>query len=95
MPSFDVVSEIDHHEVTNAIDQANRELSLRLVVQYDDFSRAWQIDPLLTYRLSPCSVFYFGSSNDYWDLAPNVNSPSQWRLAARQFFMKIQYLLQT
>jgi cyclic-di-GMP-binding protein len=29
MPSFDVVSEIDGHEVTNAIDQANRELGQR------------------------------------------------------------------
>lgn len=29
MPSFDVVSELDRHEVTNAIDQANRELAQR------------------------------------------------------------------
>jgi cyclic-di-GMP-binding protein len=29
MPSFDTVSELDDHEVTNAIDQANRELSQR------------------------------------------------------------------
>jgi len=29
MPSFDVVSEVDFHEVTNALDQANRELSTR------------------------------------------------------------------
>lgn len=29
MPSFDVVSEIDMHEVTNAVDQANRELTTR------------------------------------------------------------------
>ncbi len=29
MPSFDVVSELDGHEVTNAIDQANRELAQR------------------------------------------------------------------
>lgn len=29
MPSFDVVSEIDHHELTNAIDQANREIAQR------------------------------------------------------------------
>jgi len=29
MPSFDVVSEIDMHEVTNAVDQANREISTR------------------------------------------------------------------
>jgi len=29
MPSFDVVSEVDMHEVTNAIDQANREVATR------------------------------------------------------------------
>jgi hypothetical protein len=29
MPSFDVVSELDGHEVTNAFDQANRELGQR------------------------------------------------------------------
>ena len=29
MPSFDVVSEVDMHEVTNAVDQANRELGTR------------------------------------------------------------------
>jgi uncharacterized protein YajQ (UPF0234 family) len=29
MPSFDVVSEVDMHEVTNAVDQANREVTNR------------------------------------------------------------------
>jgi uncharacterized protein YajQ (UPF0234 family) len=29
MPSFDVVSEIDLHELTNAVDQANREITNR------------------------------------------------------------------
>jgi uncharacterized protein YajQ (UPF0234 family) len=29
LPSFDVVSELDHHELQNAIDQANRELDNR------------------------------------------------------------------
>ncbi len=29
MPSFDVVSEVDFHEVTNAVDQANREIETR------------------------------------------------------------------
>ncbi len=29
MPSFDIVSEVDKHELTNAIDQANRELGTR------------------------------------------------------------------
>ena len=29
MPSFDIVSEVDQHELTNAVDQANRELGTR------------------------------------------------------------------
>ena len=29
MPTFDVVSELDSHEVANAVDQANRELAQR------------------------------------------------------------------
>ena len=29
MPSFDTVSEVDHHELSNAIDQANREIGTR------------------------------------------------------------------
>lgn len=29
MPSFDIVSEIDGHEITNALDQANKEVSTR------------------------------------------------------------------
>ena len=29
MPSFDIVSNIDQHEIANAVDQANRELSTR------------------------------------------------------------------
>lgn len=29
MPSFDVVSEVDMHELTNAVDQANREIGAR------------------------------------------------------------------
>nr|NIR97301.1 DUF520 family protein [Gammaproteobacteria bacterium]NIT63008.1 DUF520 family protein [Gammaproteobacteria bacterium]NIV19960.1 DUF520 family protein [Gammaproteobacteria bacterium]NIY31588.1 DUF520 family protein [Gammaproteobacteria bacterium] len=29
MPSFDVVSEVDKHELANAVDQANREVANR------------------------------------------------------------------
>lgn len=29
MPSFDVVSELNHHEIRNAVDQANREIDTR------------------------------------------------------------------
>ena len=29
MPSFDVVSEVDHHELKNGVNQANREVTTR------------------------------------------------------------------
>ena len=29
MPSFDIISEVNSHELTNAVDQANRELTTR------------------------------------------------------------------
>ncbi len=38
MPSFDATSEIDGHEVTNAIDQANRELEQRFDFRGSDAS---------------------------------------------------------
>ncbi|MCC5795117.1 MAG: DUF520 family protein [Chromatiales bacterium] len=36
MPSFDVVSEVDLHEVRNAVDQANREVGTRFDFQGSD-----------------------------------------------------------
>ena len=42
MPSFDVVSEIDTHELTNAVDQAIRELSQRF--DFKDTDAAFELD---------------------------------------------------
>ncbi|MCK5366251.1 MAG: YajQ family cyclic di-GMP-binding protein [Gammaproteobacteria bacterium] len=38
MPTFDVVSEVDMHEVTNAVDQANREVRTRFDFKGTDSS---------------------------------------------------------
>jgi uncharacterized protein YajQ (UPF0234 family) len=38
MPSFDVISEVDKHELTNAVDQANRELTTRFDFKGTDAS---------------------------------------------------------
>jgi hypothetical protein len=99
--------------------QVNPRLSVRLVVQYDDYSvlyddpegpdyyrfagRAWDIDPLITYRINSFSVFYLGSTHDISDFGvptgglntvlPN-EAPSKWLQNNRQFFMKLQYLFQ-
>lgn len=74
--------------------QANKELSLRLVVQYNDFEEQWDIDPLLTYRISPFTVFYLGSTLDYRNYTVGPNDEKDLSLSARQFFMKLQYSFQ-
>jgi uncharacterized protein YajQ (UPF0234 family) len=45
MPSFDVVSEIDSHELTNAVDQANRELSQRF--DFRDSGAVYELEELV------------------------------------------------
>lgn len=47
MPAFDIVSEIDKHELTNAVDQANRELKNRFDFRGTD-ARVEQSDKVLT-----------------------------------------------
>ena len=47
MPSFDIVSEVDLHEVTNAVDQTNREVGNRFDFKGSD-SRVEQKEALLT-----------------------------------------------
>ena len=51
MPSFDVVSEVDHQEVRNAVDQAQRELSTRFDFK-NTSSSIEQNDLVLTLRSS-------------------------------------------
>lgn len=47
MPSFDAVSELDPHELTNAVDQANREISQRFDFKGTD-SRFELVDFIVT-----------------------------------------------
>ncbi|HIC68864.1 MAG TPA: DUF520 family protein [Candidatus Latescibacteria bacterium] len=47
MPSFDVVSELDWHEVTNGMDQANREITNRFDFKGSD-ARIERSDATLT-----------------------------------------------
>tara|TARA_B110000977_G_C10808277_1_gene389215 strand:- start:111 stop:614 length:504 start_codon:yes stop_codon:yes gene_type:complete len=47
MPTFDIVSEVDKHELTNAVDQANREVDNRFDFRRTDAS-VEQSDKVLT-----------------------------------------------
>ncbi len=72
--------------------QFTRELSLRLVVQYDDFREALSVEPLVAYRLNAFSTFYVGSTHGLGRFGePGVRRFEQ---AGRQLFFKFQYLFQ-
>lgn len=70
--------------------QFTRELFVRLVVQYNDFGKSLEVDPLLTYRLNAFSAFFIGSTHDF----RNFDQTSGFTQTARQFFLKFQYLYQ-
>jgi len=73
--------------------QITRRASLRFIVQYDDFDDALDIEPLFSYKVSPFTVFYLGSTHTHekWD-APDA--PSSREETERQIFLKWQYLIQ-
>jgi hypothetical protein len=77
--------------------QISRPLTIRMIVEYNDFQKQLSVDPLVTFRLNPFSVFYFGSTCSYIETIeegePGVETTSN-RLASRQFFAKLQYLFQ-
>ena len=75
--------------------QMLRELSARIVFQYNDRSNTWEVDPLLTYQLNPFSIFYVGSTYDYQDSDPAEGGRDAWTMTGRQYFLKLQYLFRT
>lgn len=100
-PSF-ISEKLDHMQGGNIYEialvrsrlnyQINKELSVRLVMEYNDYDHTLSLEPLVTYRINPFSVFYLGSSHGY-------ESFGQQRLldkqeSHRQIFAKIQYLFQ-
>ncbi|MFZ1683475.1 MAG: DUF5916 domain-containing protein [Candidatus Zixiibacteriota bacterium] len=84
--------------------QFTRELFLRLVVEYRDeedyngdmpmtYSQnaGFTIEPLLSYKINPFTIFYLGSSHDYERYDPNAD----FQHSSRRFFAKFQYLFRT
>ena len=69
--------------------QFTREWFLRLIVQYDNFDRVMGIEPLLSYKLNPFTIFYLGSTHSY----QNLRETRDMIQNSRQFFFKFQYLL--
>jgi hypothetical protein len=68
--------------------QFTRELFLRVITEYNNGNNNFDIQPLLTYKINPFSVFYLGTNRLYsdWD------GMSSLKLSDRQYFLKAQYL---
>ena len=75
--------------------QVSRELSMRVVSQYNDRYKTWDLDPLVTYRINSLTMFYIGSTHDYRANDMAEDGREGWDLTERQFFMKLQYLFRT
>ena len=65
MPSFDVVSQVDWHELTNAVDQVNREVTNRFDFKGSD-ARVEQAEYLLTIYAD--DEFKIGQITDILDM---------------------------
>ena len=68
----------------------SRRLFLRLVLQYNDFSDQLNLEPLVTYRLNPFTLFYVGSTQVWEDFAEQ----DVFAETSRQYFAKLQVLYQ-
>jgi len=71
--------------------QFTPEIFLRVIGQYDQFNKAIDFYPLLSYKLNPFTIFYAGSTYDLSDFG----SPFGVKQTARQYFLKLQYLLRS
>ncbi|MGH7542354.1 MAG: hypothetical protein ACREK7_00310, partial [Gemmatimonadota bacterium] len=67
-----------------------RELFMRLVFQWDDFDGQFNVEPLLTYRINPFTMFFVGSTQVFRD----YEDPRREDLVhtSRQLFAKLQVL---
>jgi hypothetical protein len=78
--------------------QFSKSLFLRVVGEYVDDSHSWAVDPLLSYKINPFTVFFLGSSHSFNEFRDDpattnieVRDPG-FRQTERLFFVKFQYL---
>jgi hypothetical protein len=71
--------------------QFTTEIHLRGIAQYNSFDKSFNIYPLFSYKLNAFTTFYAGVTNDYLDYGKDTG----FATTARQFFLKVQYLLRS
>lgn len=71
--------------------QFNKNFFLRVLVQYDLFSRLFNIEPLFSYKWNPYTILFIGASQNISQLT-NAAGFSDYYETNRQLFLKFQYL---
>ena len=71
--------------------QFTPEVFFRLIGQYDEFDRKFDVYPLVSYKLNPYTIFYAGSTYSLSDFG----DPFGFKQTARQYFVKLQYLFRS
>ena len=72
--------------------QFNNNLDIRLISEYNDFSEQVFMQPLISWRPNPDTIFYLGGNQNYINNFIDYNSP-HYRVNKTQLFLKFQYLL--
>ena len=67
----------------------NSRMFIRTIVQYNSFVKAFQVYPLLSYKLDAFTSFYIGATSNFQDYGSNYGYTN----TEQQYFMKFQYLL--
>ena len=67
-------------------------LDIRLISEYNDFSEQVFLQPLISWRPNPDTIFYLGGNQNYINNFIDYNSP-HYRVNKTQLFLKFQYLI--
>ena len=74
--------------------QFNTELNFRIISEYNEFTDKFFVQPLISWRPNPDTIFYFGGNQNYIDNFVDYNSPN-YRVSKTQLFLKFQYLIKS
>jgi hypothetical protein len=74
--------------------QFNTALNLRIISEYNEFTDKFFVQPLISWRPNPDTIFYFGGNQNYIDNFVDYNSPN-YRVNKTQLFLKFQYLIKS
>lgn len=75
--------------------QFNRNLFVRLLFQYNSFTKSFILDPLISYKWNPFTILYLGSTHSFEQIEDsNDITKNILKESSRTIFLKFQYLWQ-